>query len=266
MNRAATLGSLALSLGVLCFALWLKSQPLNAEWMLALHAWRPDLPVLWAGLTLLGYGWALLMLVSGIDRAQAHGALVALLALVAGGLLSAALKGVWAWPRPLSVLPAGAIEPIGIAVRGATSFPSGHAMSAMATAALLVWLLPTTLPRRAWACAAVVVLGAAAAFSRIMVGAHWPADVLAGGALGWLFALACIGLLQRWPLAQRVPLKARLWIAIAVELAAAVSCLGSVHDYPPVVLLHYALALLMITSAVLRWRRVRALATGPAIA
>lgn len=265
MNRSAALGSLALSLCVFVFAFWLKSQPLNAEWMLALHAWRPDMPALWAGLTLLGYGWALLMLVSGVDRPHAHGALVALLALVAGGLLSAALKGAWALPRPLSALPPGAIEPIGVAVRGATSFPSGHAMSAMATAALLAWLLPTTLPRRRWVCAAVIMLGAAAAVSRIMVGAHWPADVLAGGALGWAFALACIGLLQRWPLTQRVPLKARLWIATAVELSAAASCLGSIHDYPQVRLLHYALALLMCISALLRWRHLRALRSDPAV-
>lgn len=258
MNRSVALGSLVLSVCVFVFALWLKGEPLNAEWTLALHAWRPDLPALWSGLTLLGYGWALLMLVSGTDRTHAHGALVALLALVAGGLLSAALKGVWALPRPLSVLPPGAIEPIGVAVRGATSFPSGHSMSAMATAALLVWRLPAALPLRAWACAAVIVVGAAAAASRVMVGAHWPADVLAGAALGWLFALVCIGLLQRWPLVRRVPLKSRLWIAIAVELAAAAACLGSAPDYPEVRPLHLALAALMTFSAVLRWRRLRA--------
>jgi len=259
MNRGLAFGSLGLSLCVFGFALWLKSQELNTQWMLALHAWRPDLPALWAGWTLLGYGWALLMFISVADRRHAHGALLALLALVVGGLLSAVLKGLWALPRPLSALPAGAIEPIGVAVQGATSFPSGHAMSAMATAALLIWLLPPTVAHRRWICAAVLALALGAAGSRVMVGAHWPADVLAGGALGWMFALGCMGVLRRWAPAQRLPLKLRLWIAIAVELAAAASCISSSRDYPQVLLLYYAAVAVLLASAALRWRRLQAL-------
>jgi membrane-associated phospholipid phosphatase len=256
-RRAASLTSTLCAL-VFVFALWLKSQPLNAEWMLWLHAHRLQAPQLWAGLTLLGYGWALLMACSAMDRTGGRGALLALTALVVGGLLSAALKGFWEFPRPLSALPEGTIEPIGVLVRGANAFPSGHAMSAMAAAALVTAQLPLAANRRPLLALGVLLLGIAAAGSRVMVGAHWPADVLAGGALGWACGWACVAAVDRAGLAQRLPPRAGLALAMLLELLAAVSCLGSLRDYPEVNFLQYGLAACMLLSLQRRWQRLRA--------
>lgn len=67
------------------------------------------------------------------------------------------------------------------------AFPSGHAMTAVVTCGLLLWLLGRTGPgpRTWWAAvllAAVSVLGVG--FTRIYLGVHWLTDVLAGWLLG----------------------------------------------------------------------------------
>ncbi|MFJ2768769.1 bifunctional phosphatase PAP2/diacylglycerol kinase family protein [Streptomyces sp. NPDC087300] len=68
-----------------------------------------------------------------------------------------------------------------------TSFPSGHAASAVAFAT------GVALESRAWG-AAVAPLAAAVAASRVYTGAHFPSDVLVGGALGAGAAFAVRGL------------------------------------------------------------------------
>ncbi|QEU90571.1 bifunctional phosphatase PAP2/diacylglycerol kinase family protein [Streptomyces kanamyceticus] len=68
-----------------------------------------------------------------------------------------------------------------------TSFPSGHSASAVAFAT------GVALESRAWG-AAVAPLAAAVAASRVYTGAHFPSDVLVGGALGAGAAFAVRGL------------------------------------------------------------------------
>ncbi|MEU7576977.1 phosphatase PAP2 family protein [Streptomyces sp. NPDC041068] len=68
-----------------------------------------------------------------------------------------------------------------------TSFPSGHSASAVAFAT------GVALESRAWG-AAVAPLAAAVAVSRVYTGAHFPSDVLVGGALGAGAAFAVRGL------------------------------------------------------------------------
>lgn len=68
-----------------------------------------------------------------------------------------------------------------------TSFPSGHSASAAAFAT------GVALESRAWG-AAVAPLAAAVAVSRVYTGAHFPSDVLVGGALGAGAAFAVRGL------------------------------------------------------------------------
>jgi len=75
------------------------------------------------------------------------------------------------------------------------SFPSGHAMVSTAVYGLSAYLLAKTLPRcgtaiRIIASVLVFIIG----ISRMYLDAHWPSDVLAGFAAGWLLASG----MMRW--------------------------------------------------------------------
>lgn len=78
------------------------------------------------------------------------------------------------------------------------SFPSGHAMSAMAiyggVAAVAIALRPSArLP--IVICAAILI--ACIGFSRVYLGVHWPMDVLAGWAAGVPFVVVAVHILHR---------------------------------------------------------------------
>jgi len=62
------------------------------------------------------------------------------------------------------------------------SFPSGHTLHAVA----FTWLAVQNFPELAWVLVPVAVL---IATSRVVLGLHYPSDVLAGGAIGAALAL-----------------------------------------------------------------------------
>ena len=66
---------------------------------------------------------------------------------------------------------------------GNPAFPSGHAATSFACAALLAWLTP--LPK-----VPLFVLAALIAFSRVYVGVHYPLDAIGGAILGLAVATA----------------------------------------------------------------------------
>ena len=97
-------------------------------------------------------------------------AVTILLAEMASGLLKAQLgrdRPPVAHPKP---------EPL-VHVPATDSFPSGHATVSFACATVLA----LAVPRLAWPLFALATL---IAFSRVYVGVHYPADVLAGAILG----------------------------------------------------------------------------------
>jgi len=103
-------------------------------------------------------------------------------------------KQTWSLPRPLAELPEGTVNVLGPGHRKG-AFPSGHTATFFLFTG--VWALST--PRRLLSLL-LLVPGALVGMSRMVVGVHWPADVLAGAALGWV--TAWLGL--RW--AGRCPL------------------------------------------------------------
>jgi membrane-associated phospholipid phosphatase len=71
------------------------------------------------------------------------------------------------------------------------SMPSGHAATSFAGAVMLSVFFRRALP---WA----LLLATAIAFSRIYVGVHYPFDVLAGAAIGTVWALAWVVIFRRF--------------------------------------------------------------------
>jgi undecaprenyl-diphosphatase len=115
-----------------------------------------------------------------------HAALF-VLASVAGGVgVSQSMKWVFGRPRPELV-------PHGAEVLTA-SFPSGHSMMSAVVYLTLGALLARTqadLGVKAYVLGVAVILSVLVGTSRVYLGVHWPTDVLAGWALGGLWALAC---------------------------------------------------------------------------
>ena len=62
------------------------------------------------------------------------------------------------------------------------SFPSGHTLHAVAFS----WLAVRNYPELGWV---LIPLASLIGFSRVVLGLHYPSDVLAGGALGVMLAL-----------------------------------------------------------------------------
>ncbi|WP_245409577.1 phosphatase PAP2 family protein [Allosphingosinicella vermicomposti] len=108
-----------------------------------------------------------------------------LLAMTMGGrLLVWLMKEVVARPRP-------ALEDHLVAV-GSASFPSGHGANGLITWLALALLIPRK--SRAVAITAALILAFLIGLSRVVLGVHWPSDVIAGWAIGliWTGGLAAI--------------------------------------------------------------------------
>jgi len=124
-----------------------------------------------------------------LRKPQAWAAVVA--SVPTAALMSVLGKHWSAVARPAAVLDASSFTLIGEALRY-NSFPSGHSITVFAAAAaVLATLLPSPRTSRArLLLAAGVTVALMIALSRVAVGAHWLADVLAGGAGGWLAGLS----------------------------------------------------------------------------
>lgn len=220
----------------------------NLSWWLSLRSGLLPLGAPgWSALTLLGDALVTPLLIVPFlvrrPRLGVEGALAAILAT----LCVHGLKFLVQLPRPAGVLP-------GISVIGprllAGSFPSGHTASAFTVLGLLV---VGGLLRGAGPVLAATLLAALVGLSRVVVGAHWPADVLVGAALGWCCGGLAIASARSWRLAGSTALQH----AIAGLLAAIAlfDLLGHDTGYPAGIWIQRALA--AGTLLLLLWQQYR---------
>jgi undecaprenyl-diphosphatase len=130
--------------------------------------------------------WYSLMLALAVTQGR-HGMEIALRMLVAGviGLvLYKLIKSGTSRLRPYKVL---ADIRAGIAPLDAFSFPSGHTLHAVSFTVVAV----SGFPALAWV---LVPFAALVATSRVVLGLHYPSDVIAGAAIGALVALVVLSL------------------------------------------------------------------------
>jgi undecaprenyl-diphosphatase len=130
-------------------------------------------------LSFLGSGWMLLGLLPALAMRQLRS--FAVVALMTLGLTSGAvtsLKALTSRVRPCNALGWAHTLPIEVPIDG--SLPSGHAAGSFAFALFVFYF-----NRRAgWA---LVILASLVALSRVMLGVHYPSDVVAGAVLGSAF-------------------------------------------------------------------------------
>ncbi|HXT22382.1 MAG TPA: phosphatase PAP2 family protein [Thermoanaerobaculia bacterium] len=104
-----------------------------------------------------------------------------------GGIfLESALKGIFVRPRPQLV-------PALVHVRS-TSFPSGHALLSAAVYLSIAMIAVRLVPNRRvrlYVLAVVAALVALIGTSRVVLGVHYPTDVVAGWLAGGIWALLC---------------------------------------------------------------------------
>jgi undecaprenyl-diphosphatase len=158
---------------------WLRNQTGDGGWMIALArdvtALGKDTTLWTISLGTMGY------LVAGRSwRMLRH--LVGATAI--GAILTASLKALVDRPRPAVVAHLVEVH--------SWSFPSGHAMDSAfvyVTVALIAACHDPDATRRRYLVVAALALVAAIGFSRLILGVHWPTDVLAGWALGLSWAM-----------------------------------------------------------------------------
>jgi undecaprenyl-diphosphatase len=76
-----------------------------------------------------------------------------------------------------------------------TSFPSGHSVGAAAFWTTVAVLLLPRVGQRAWVLLAIPLL---VALTRVLLGVHYPSDVVAGLLVGGCWAAAATALLSGW--------------------------------------------------------------------
>ena len=144
-----------------------------------------------------GAVWGVTAIVRGVvDRRLAMAACQVVIAVtLAWATPEAILKPLSARPRPF--VASNTIRPVRHEHPRSSSFPSGHASTAVAGAYSLSAMWP---PARVacWTLAAFIV------FSRAYLGVHYPTDLVAGALLGWLIAWLVVGG-TRWRVAASGP-------------------------------------------------------------
>jgi undecaprenyl-diphosphatase len=144
---------------------------------------------LFFALTIVGGGWGLLAILPFLVRAATRPPATWLLgAIVAQSTIVSALKALVGRVRPCDAL--AWCVPLGVPSPGGGSFPSGHAAGSFAFAAFVAVRAPKwAAPAFAWA--------ALTAWSRCVLGVHYPSDVLAGALVGIVVGLVFARLASR---------------------------------------------------------------------
>lgn len=147
-------------------------------------------PSVWSNLSLLGDLRLLLVFALLLSYRRPELLYTFLVAALIGWLLTRGIKLVVHAPRP------GQFEELALLekahhISGSYSFPSGHTVSVMGFACLLI---ATT--RSAWSWSLLIV-AAACGYARVAIGAHWPVDVLGGTLVGLASAAIALHLFEK---------------------------------------------------------------------
>jgi membrane-associated phospholipid phosphatase len=138
---------------------------------------------IWSNLTFLGDALPACAIMLLFIRKRPDLVWSGILSTLIATLLVNLLKFYFNSPRPPSVIESNLINIIGPAIYS-HSFPSGHTVTIFTLTGIVMFYFRTMFLR-----IIMVILALFIGLSRIVVGVHWPADVLAGAAIGILCAV-----------------------------------------------------------------------------
>ncbi len=165
--------------------------------------------LIWSHITILGDTQIALVLCLPLVRRWPDLVWAGLLAGILATLLVHGLKHPLQIARPAGVLPLDQFHIIGPTLRH-HAFPSGHTATAFTLVGIIVLHLQK--PWQYYLGFPLLGLAVLVGLSRIIVGVHWPLDVLAGAGLGWLAAIGGTVLARYWRWGQT--LDGRRWMTL----------------------------------------------------
>ena len=184
----------SVTIAILSLLLWIE-RDFDRGFLLAHNLLRDDPAVvaLCRALTRFGMSAICLLLLACVAASFRYSAfrearavlLVVLFSFAAGTLAGDLLKELLGRARPIAEL-AGQLNAVGR--HGSPSFPSGHAAKSLALALPFVLIVPAGSVVVRLVKLALLLVASLVCYSRIVLGAHYLSDVLAGAAL----ALACV--------------------------------------------------------------------------
>lgn len=205
----------------------------------------PLVEPIWSALTVLGDTLTLLLLLLFFMGRRSDLVWAVIVAVVVVSLILHGGKAFFDVSRPPRVLSAEEIRTIGFVAANA-SFPSGHTAAAFAFAGAIAMLrFPL------WFKLAVLLFAVLAGFSRIVVGIHWPLDVLVGAAVGWLGMALSIGLAGWMPWGRGV--WSQRVIGLLLLLAVVYALWGFDGGYPAA---RWVFVLLPLAALAVAWPRL----------
>lgn len=209
----------------------------------------PDL--FWASFNMLGNGWGIFALACPLLLLAPRLLTAALCGGAISGIISRILKHTLEMPRPASVLDPASFYILGKPLTS-LSMPSGHALTAFSILTAFYFALE---PDKRGAYRWLFVVATLAGVARIAVGAHWPADVCAGAAIGLFSGVAGVWLTQRIPARALRPQSWLMRIISAAGLVGVYILLTTTIDFPETRPAQFvAAAIAMISIAWFTWR------------
>lgn len=113
-------------------------------------------------------------------------------------IIAAALKFIFAVPRPAATINMNTFTIMGRPNILHTSLPSGHSMTAFMFITILLYaFMPKKRILKLFWTISLVAIGLTIAFSRVAIGAHYPFDVVIGCDLGYIMAILGISIYSK---------------------------------------------------------------------
>ncbi|QJD71088.1 phosphatase PAP2 family protein [Marinobacterium sp. LSUCC0821] len=216
----------------------------------AIGAYLPE--SLWVLITNLGDTSVALAIILALYAYKQDSGVRLLIVAIIGTLVIQGLKHLFGVDRPPVALDLNSFHLIGSTVKS-PSFPSGHTATAFIGAGILAAQYPLT-----WVKRVVLICAGLIGLSRIMMGVHWPFDVLIGAILGWVIGYYGYQKLMTVQFNKRLS----TWISGAVVLIILINAITyhlPYSEFWPTVYVHYAAVALALIGA---FRAVKVLTKG----